>query len=89
MRISGLGHDLQTADGAIAVQTPVVELEFVLKVVLLGLEIVDAEQLAIEVLEPRELREMTAHGAGLWFGRLSQWVLQHLGLLGLHSDFPI
>jgi hypothetical protein len=57
------------------VQTAVVEFEFVTEVVLLGLKIMHAKQLPIEILEARELREVSAHGARLRLRHLSIWVL--------------
>jgi hypothetical protein len=74
-RRTRFGYDLQTADRAVAVQTTVVELEFVAKIVLLRLKIMDAKHLSIEVLEARELREMSTQGARLWLRQLSKGVL--------------
>jgi hypothetical protein len=70
-RLTRLRHDLQTADRAVAVQTAIVELELVAKIVLLSLKIMGAKQLPIEVLEAREFREMSTQGARLWLGQMS------------------
>jgi hypothetical protein len=69
------GYNLQTADRAVAMQATIVEFEFVTKVVLLGLKILHAKQLPIEILKSRELREVSAHGARLWLRHLCTWVL--------------
>src|SRR5262249_23197650 len=56
--------DLESADHAVAVQVPVVQPMLLEEVSLLGLELADAEQLAIEVLHSLEARQRQ----GAFFG---------------------